>query len=148
MANAAITSFRLNGQFLAIAEQLAAPSGLTAARWQVLGAVLSSPATVSEIARTMGITRQSVQRIADLLVDQALAEYHPNPAHQRAKLLYATDAGRDAVAKIGPGHAAYARLLAEKLGAERLRDAVELMDVLSQTLDGLGLPNQAPGRNR
>jgi DNA-binding MarR family transcriptional regulator len=147
LANAAITSFRLNGQFLAIAEQLAAPSGLTAARWQVLGAVLSAPATVSEIARTMGITRQSVQRIADLLVDQALAEYQPNPAHQRAKLLSATDAGRDAVAKIGPGHATYARLLAEKLGEERLRDAVELMDVLSQSLDELGLPDQAPAQN-
>lgn len=151
LANAAITSFRLNGQFLAVAEQLAAPSGLTAARWQVLGAVLSSPATVSEIARTMGITRQSVQRIADLLVHQELAEYRPNPAHQRAKLLSATDAGRDAVATIGPGHATYAGLLAEKLGEERLRDAVELMDVLSHALDELGLPDLTPagdGRRR
>lgn len=147
LANAAITSFRLNGQFLAVAEQLAAPSGLTAARWQVLGAVLPSPATVSEIARTMGITRQSVQRIADLLVDQELAEYQPNPAHQRAKLLSATDAGRDAVTKIGPGHATYAGLLAEKLGEERLRDAVELMGVLSHALDELGLPDQTPAGN-
>ncbi|MBC7303972.1 MAG: MarR family transcriptional regulator, partial [Nocardia sp.] len=31
-STAAITSFRLNGQFLAIAEELAAPAGLTAAR--------------------------------------------------------------------------------------------------------------------
>ncbi|GGU33008.1 MarR family winged helix-turn-helix transcriptional regulator [Nocardioides albus] len=148
LSNAAITSFRLNGQFLAVAEQLAAPSGLTAARWQALGAVLSAPATVSEIARTMGITRQSVQRIADLLVDQELAEYQPNPAHQRAKLLSSTDAGRDAVARIGPGHAAYARLLAENLGEERLRDAVELMGVLSRALDELGLPDQASAQNR
>ncbi|CAM5668213.1 winged helix-turn-helix transcriptional regulator [Streptomyces californicus] len=46
----------------------------------------------------MGITRQSVQRIADLLVERGLAEYTENPAHRRAKLLQVTDAGRRAVA--------------------------------------------------
>src|SRR5690606_23251823 len=80
--------------FLAVAEELARPAGLTAARWQVLGAVLTEPLTVSGIARAMGITRQSVQRIADLLVDQGLAEYRTNPAHRRAKLLAPTAAGR------------------------------------------------------
>ena len=39
---AALTAFRLNGQFLGVAEQLARPVGLTAAWWQVLGAVLRS----------------------------------------------------------------------------------------------------------
>ena len=34
MASAAITSFKLNGQFLAIAEELAGPAGLTAAWWR------------------------------------------------------------------------------------------------------------------
>ncbi|HET9966975.1 MAG TPA: helix-turn-helix domain-containing protein, partial [Streptosporangiaceae bacterium] len=84
MASAAITSFKLNGQFLAIAEELARPAGLTAAWWQVLGAVLREPLTVAGIAREMGITRQSVQRIADILADRGLAEYLPNPAHRRA----------------------------------------------------------------
>jgi DNA-binding MarR family transcriptional regulator len=37
----------------------------------------------------MGLARQSVQRIADLLVDKSLAEYLPNPAHARAKLVSA-----------------------------------------------------------
>jgi hypothetical protein len=36
--------FRLNGLFLAEAEEIARPTGLTPARWQVLGAVLAQPA--------------------------------------------------------------------------------------------------------
>ncbi|CAM5481421.1 hypothetical protein SALBM217S_07011 [Streptomyces griseoloalbus] len=69
LSRGALGVFRLNGQFLAVAEELARPAGLTAAWWQVLGAVLGEPLPVSGIARAMGITRQSVQRVADLLVE-------------------------------------------------------------------------------
>ena len=37
-----------------------------------------------EIGRQMGVSRQGVQRVADLLVERGLAEYQPNPAHRRA----------------------------------------------------------------
>ena len=106
LSAAAITTFKLNGQFLALAEELARPAGLTAAWWQVLGAVLGEPLTVAGIAREMGITRQSVQRVADILAERGLARYLPNPAHRRAKLLTPTEQGRDAIARISPGHAA------------------------------------------
>ncbi|CAM5572547.1 hypothetical protein STANM309S_01878 [Streptomyces tanashiensis] len=70
----------------------------------------------------MGITRQSVQRVADLLVREGLAAYAPNPAHRRAKLLTPTEAGRAAVRRIDPGHAELAALLMRELGGqERLR---------------------------
>ncbi|NEB07254.1 helix-turn-helix domain-containing protein, partial [Streptomyces sp. SID13726] len=68
LSRTALGVFGLNGRFLALSEELAGPAGLTAAWWQVLGAVLREPLPVAGIARTMGITRQSVQRIADLLV--------------------------------------------------------------------------------
>ncbi|WP_280503764.1 MarR family winged helix-turn-helix transcriptional regulator, partial [Nocardia farcinica] len=102
LSAAAITAFRLNARFLALAEYLARPAGLTAAWWQVLGAVLHEPLPVAGIARAMGITRQSVQRIADLLVDKGLAEYRHNPAHRRAKLVAPTEAGLAAVRAITP----------------------------------------------
>ncbi|MEU5404827.1 MarR family winged helix-turn-helix transcriptional regulator [Nocardia asteroides] len=134
-ATAAITSFRLNGQFLAIAEELAAPAGLTAAWWQVLGAVLAEPLPVAGIARAMGITRQSVQRIADLLVDKGLCEYRPNPAHKRAKLVAATDAGLAAVQRINPQHAAFAHRLAEELGPTEFRSVVAALTRLAAAVD-------------
>lgn len=137
LAGVAITSFRLNGQFLALAEDLARPAGLTAARWQVLGAVLTEPLAVAGIARAMGITRQSVQRIADLLVNDGLAEYRDNPAHRRAKLLAPTDAGRAAVERISPAHRRAARALVGELGAARLAETLSAMQALGEAVDSL-----------
>ncbi|MCZ4607876.1 MarR family transcriptional regulator [Streptomyces sp. Lzd4kr] len=144
LSRSALGVFRLNGQFLGIAEELARPSGLTAAWWQVLGAVLGEPLPVSGIARAMGITRQSVQRIADLLVDKGLAEYRPNPAHRRAKLLAPTDEGRTAISRIDPGHAAFADRLAEAMGEAELADAVRVLERLSKVLDQITGPVTEP----
>ncbi|WP_432096449.1 MarR family winged helix-turn-helix transcriptional regulator [Streptomyces sp. bgisy100] len=135
LSRTALGVFRLNGQFLTVSERLAGPAGLTAAWWQVLGAVLGEPLPVSGIARTMGITRQSVQRIADLLVGKGLAEYVPNPAHRRAKLLRPTDEGRAAVERIRPGHARLAARLADELGPEGFAETVRVLERLSRTMD-------------
>jgi DNA-binding MarR family transcriptional regulator len=137
LSGAAVTAFRLNGQFLDVAERLARPAGITAAWWQVLGAVLRDPLPVAGIAREMGVTRQSVQRIADLLVDRGLAEYRGNPAHRRAKLVTPTEKGRTAIAEITPGHAAFARRLVRAVGRDELAHALAAMTKLSEALDVL-----------
>jgi len=137
LSGVAVTTFRLNGQLLDVAEELARPAGLTAAWWQVLGAVLGEALPVSGIARAMGITRQSVQRIADLLVERGLAAYRPNPAHRRAKLLAPSDAGRAAVERIRPAHAELAARLAAELGVERFAAALDALQDLSAALDAL-----------
>lgn len=144
-SRSALGVFRLNGQFLAVAEELAKPAALTAAWWQVLGAVLGEPLPVSGIARAMGITRQSVQRIADLLVQKGLAEYRPNPAHRRAKLLAPTRKGRAAISRIDPGHAAFADRLAQAYGDDaELAEAVRVLERLSKVLEQLGPPVTEP----
>ena len=61
--------FRLSGALLRHGAALTAPMGQIQARWQVIGAVAEARCTVPQIARRMGMTRQSVQRIVDLLVD-------------------------------------------------------------------------------
>ncbi len=137
LSAASITTFKLNGQFLALAEELARPAGLTAAWWQVLGAVLGEPLPVAGIAREMGLARQSVQRVADILVERGLAGYLGNPAHRRAKLLAPTAAGRAAIGRIGPAHAAAAGRLAGVLGEEALADAVAALRTLSAALDDI-----------
>ncbi|WTA94450.1 MarR family transcriptional regulator [Streptomyces cyaneofuscatus] len=148
LSRAALTVFRLNGQFLGVAEELAKPGGLTAAWWQVLGAVLPEPLPVAGIARTMGITRQSVQRIADLLVGRGLAEYVENPAHRRAKLLRPTAAGREAVSRITPSHAEFAARLAAELGTEGFAEAVGALERLAGALEATTAnPSSPPGGN-
>jgi DNA-binding MarR family transcriptional regulator len=137
MSAVAKTVFRLNGQFLALGEALARPVGLTAAWWQVLGAVLDEPLPVADIARKIGVTRQSAQRVADLLVVDELAEYRPNPAHRRAKLVHPSEQGRAAVRRISPAHAMLAERLAKEVGTETLRRALDNLAGLSEALDKL-----------
>lgn len=137
MSTTAKTIFRLNGQLLAVGEDLARPVGLTAAWWQVLGAVLVEPRPVAAIAREVGVSRQSVQRIADLLVHRRLARYEPNPAHRRAKLLAPTELGKNAVRRISPRHRAFAERLVAVVGEHELASIADRLAALSRALDTL-----------
>ena len=126
--------FRLNGRLLDAADRLTEGSGLTAARWQVLGAVLREPLTVAAAARSMGLARQSVQRLADVLVEEGLCEFLPNPAHQRAKLLAPTDRGWKAIEQIRPGVTAWARQICALVGEGTIVGASAAVDALLQAL--------------
>ncbi len=134
--------FRLNGLFLNAAEGIARTSGLTPARWQVLGAVLREPRTVSGIARVMGLTRQSVQRLADALVADGMAEYVSNPAHRRAKLLRPTRAGWDAIEILRPRQYAWTHEVTAEIGADELRTAVAMLDRVIAATEGGATPEE------
>ena len=114
--------FKLNGYFIKAADFLTKGSELTSARWQVLGTVLHEQHTVAAIARNMGLARQSVQRIADVLVIDGLAEYLPNPAHKRAKLLSSTKKGLNTIKKIRPKVVAWAKKVNDLIGEDELHN--------------------------
>jgi DNA-binding MarR family transcriptional regulator len=114
---------------------MAAEGGLTAAWWQVIGGVLDEPRTVAEIGRRMGMTRQGVQRIADLLEQRGLVEYRANPAHRRAKLVACTDAGYWAVRRITLAQHPWANRVGAAVGAGDLRAAQATMQRLISVLE-------------
>jgi len=130
-----LTTFRLNGRLMEVAQLLAAEGGVTAAWWQVLGGVLDQPRTVAEIGRRMGMTRQGVQRVADLLVERGLAEYRRNPAHRRAKLVACTEAGYFAIRRISLVQAPFADRVGGELGADALRGTLATMRRLVAVLE-------------
>jgi DNA-binding MarR family transcriptional regulator len=121
--------FELNGEFLAAAEMMTRPVGLTPAWWQVLGATLDEPLPVAEIARRvgLGLARQSVQRVADLLVEKRWAVYRDNPAHRRAKLLEPTAEGRRAVDRLAAAQHAWADAVGKEVGHDELRRALDVV---------------------
>ena len=88
--------FRLNGLLIAAGDALVAETGLTSARWQVVGAIAlqQGRAPVAHIANAMGLTRQAVQRIADELEKTGIVEFRDNPHHKRAKLVALTAKGQ------------------------------------------------------
>ncbi|MCP4136980.1 MAG: MarR family transcriptional regulator [bacterium] len=126
--------FKLNGYFIKAADYLTKGSELTSARWQVLGTVLHEQHTVAAIARSMGLARQSVQRIADVLVIDGLAEFLPNPAHKRAKLLSSTEKGLNSIEKIRPGVVAWAERVNDLIGEDELNDAEKAINNLLSKL--------------
>ena len=127
--------FRLNGQFLAAGEQMARPVGLTVARWQVLGAVLREPGTASDIARRMGLSRQSVQRLVNALMSENLLVSRDNPAHKRAPLIEPTQAGRDAVGRIAPHQVDFAGRLIAATGRDHVQSLHDGLAALSKVLE-------------
>jgi DNA-binding MarR family transcriptional regulator len=131
-----LTTFRLNGRLMDVAQEFAVEGGITAAWWQVLGGVLDEPRTVAEIGRRMGMTRQGVQRVADLLVERGLAEYRPNPAHRRAKLLACTEAGYWAIRRIALVVVPWGNRIGAEVGADELRSALATMRHLVALLEG------------
>lgn len=121
--------FELNGEFLAAAELMTRPVGLTPAWWQVLGATLDEALPVAEIARRvgLGLARQSVQRVADLLVERGWAVYRDNPGHRRAKLLEPTAQGRSALRRLTAAQHEWADTVAEEVGEADLRRALAII---------------------
>src|ERR671923_387801 len=120
--------FLLNGLFAAAGDALARPAGQTSARWQVLAAIEDRPATVAQIARVLRLTRQSVQRVADLLAADRLASYEDNPSHRRAKLLGLTDEGREVLSAIQDRQRAWADSLGAEVGEAELRGASAVLE--------------------
>ncbi len=90
--------FRLNSRMLAAGDRLVAELGLTSARWQILGAIVTAerPQPVAWLARDLGANRQNVQRIVNDLHEEGLVAFETNPHHRRAQLVVLTDKGRAA----------------------------------------------------
>lgn len=127
--------FRVNGDLLAEGNRLTNPLGQTSARWQVLGAI-RQPRTVADIARDMGLARQSVQRTADVLASDGLVEFVENPAHRRAKLVRLSPLGERVLAEITARQVEWANALARAVGVSenQICDATTVLGRLRAAL--------------
>ncbi len=136
LAELIFETFRLNGCLVAAGDRLTADLGLTNARWQILRAIADQPHSVAQIARSLDLSRQAVQRIADLLVEEGFAAFSVNPEHKRAKLLDLTPKGREVLEEANRRHARRSRRLAASFGAGRIDSALWLMQSLRRRLAG------------
>jgi DNA-binding MarR family transcriptional regulator len=121
--------FALNGALVETGNRLVRHAGLTTAWWQVLGALGYAPAPlpVASIARDMGLSRQSVQRVVDLLIDRGLVRLEDNPHHKRARLVVLTTNGQAALAAAEEASTPISRLALERIGADRIVAAIRTL---------------------
>jgi DNA-binding MarR family transcriptional regulator len=132
-----LDTFRAHRLFVATGDVLAAEEGLTAARWQVLGAVALAgrPLTVPQIARRMGLTRQAAQVSVNRLLSDALVETDENPDHRRSPLIRLTDRGNAKYAALERQQISWINELATGLTASDLATAARVLRELSSRLD-------------
>jgi DNA-binding MarR family transcriptional regulator len=127
--------FRLNGRLLQVGDELVKPVGLTSSRWQILGVVEHAPASVAHVAREMELTRQSVQRTADLLAADGMVEYTDNPHHRRAKLMKITPRGREALDYVEERQLTWTDQVGGEHSLEDLRTAVTVLRRIRESLE-------------
>ena len=132
-----LSIFRANGLLLQAGDRLGAQHGLTSARWQVLGAVALAdrPLTVPQIARRMGLTRQSVHATVDRLVHDELLELVPNDDHQRSQLVRLTPAGLDAYGSLDRDQASWVNALSRGIARADLETARRVLDEMVARLE-------------
>ena len=132
-----LETFRLNGRLLAAGDALVRDLGLTSARWQILGAIALSPVPlpVAHIARNMGLTRQTVQKLVNELQSEGIVRFAPNPHHQRARLVLFTEKGRVAYEAARQRQRPWAQALADGLAADDIEGATVLLRAVRHKLE-------------
>jgi DNA-binding MarR family transcriptional regulator len=126
--------YELAGRLREYGEAIAETVGQTQARWQVMSAASAQPHSVPQIARVLGVTRQNVQRIADLLVAEGSAQYQDNPDHRASPHLVLTRRGRTLLDQLSKAAAAYHARLAHDLSSS---DVISLQRGLRRLLEAL-----------
>src|SRR5918992_2241333 len=140
-----LAPLRAGGLLLAAGDALTARHGLSAARWQVLGAInlAGRPLTVPQIARRMGLTRQSVHTSVKRLLRDGLVELAPNADHIRSRLVCLTDSGQAAYSAVDEVQAAWINGLADGMDRNDLDATVGILNELCRRLDDDRTPSVA-----
>jgi DNA-binding MarR family transcriptional regulator len=105
----------------------------TSARWRVLDNIEQSPLTVSQIARLTGYTRQSIQRLADTLVEEGLAAYEP-ASDQRTKNVCITEQGRDLLERLAEYENEWVARITQTLNVQELTDLTRALEKVRAVL--------------
>jgi DNA-binding MarR family transcriptional regulator len=130
--------FRAMSLLLTAGDRLVAPLGLTSARWQILGAIVTAerPQPVSWLARDLGANRQNVQRIINDLHKDGLVAFETNPHHRRAQLVVLTDKGRRAFDAAMDLQAPWVNELADGLLVKDIATVRRVVTALRMKLEG------------
>lgn len=105
----------------------------TSARWRVLDNIEPCPLTVSQIARLTGYTRQSIQRLADALVEEGLVAYEP-ASDQRTKNVCITEQGRDLLERLAEYENEWAARITQTLSVQELTDLTQALEKVRAVL--------------
>ncbi|MFG2285604.1 MarR family winged helix-turn-helix transcriptional regulator [Streptomyces sp. NPDC048595] len=123
-------------------------TGMTAGEHALLDALRSEgPRTVPQLARSMGLDRQPVQRWVNHAAELGLVVTAPNPAHRRSSLIQLTTEGAAAIRGIQEFEATELRRRLADLPAEDVRTTLHVLDRLGEEFRHLANGSHVPPEN-
>ncbi|UKY49979.1 MarR family winged helix-turn-helix transcriptional regulator [Streptomyces inhibens] len=120
-------------------------TGMTAGEHALLDALRSEgPRTVPQLARSMGLDRQPVQRWVNHAAELGLVVTAPNPAHRRSSLIRLTAEGTEVIRGIQEFEATELRQRLADLPAEDIRTALHVLDRIGEEFRHLANGSRVP----
>ena len=131
----ALAVFWVNGLLMNNGEKLTKPLGQSSARWQVLGRASFAPQTVAQMARDMGLSRQSVQRIVNVLKSDGLVRLEEIPTDKRTSVVTLTDAGQKVLAAIYARSSQWTERILSRIPVDEFEKAIEQLSHIGTILE-------------
>ncbi len=128
------TAVRAQGALAVAEDERLADLGLTGGKLRLMETLSAAdgPRTVPQLARSLGVTRQAVQRVADEASAKGFLTASRNPEHARAKLYALTPAGAEVLDKALQYKAVWVNELSEGLPETGLEIATELLSLVAR----------------
>lgn len=128
---------RTHGRIVAARQGVLGDERITGAQSIVLNAIAAAetPPTVPRIARSLGYTRQAIQRLVDKLNALGFVDTRTNPDHARARLLVLSDEGKRLYENARARREAWATSLVRDIPSEKLAEAVDTIRKLRLTIE-------------
>lgn len=129
--------FKLGGLLVSEGDHMGSEYGITSARWKILGALslAGEPQTVPQIARSMGLTRQAVQRLVDAMREDELLFFQDNPDHKRAKLISLSELGKTVFLKLDEKQSGWAMKCSTGITRAELETTLSVLKRISDSID-------------
>src|SRR5208282_3459211 len=86
----------------------------------ILAGIDTSGGPRADLPAELGVTKQAVSQVIDVLVNRGYLERHGDPADRRRVVLELTDRGRDVVSAVLRGVEAVDRQLEERVPSEQI----------------------------
>jgi DNA-binding MarR family transcriptional regulator len=132
-----LEAFKLGGLLVSEGDQMGSEYGISSARWKILGALslAGEPQTVPQIARSMGLTRQAVQRLVDAMHENELLLFNENPDHKRAKLISLSKFGKAVFSKMDEKQSRWAMKYSVGITKAELETTLSVLKRISGSID-------------
>lgn len=95
----------------------------------------AEPPTVARIARSLGYTRQAIQRLADVLAAEGYVRYEDNPHHKTSRQLLPTELGRRVYDDVNRESAQWTERISQGLDLAALEQTLEVLRQVRRNLE-------------